>query len=197
MSRQTRLRWAIFVSGEGTNLQNVLELERHRLKKNQVALVVADRECPAIARAKKFKKPTFVIDPKSKSGNADLLQTLKKYKVDAIFLLGYMRILKANFLKAWDAPIVNLHPSVLPKFKGAHAIRDAIEAHEPTLGVTLHEVVEEVDSGRILRQIEFPRDSRWSFDEAVECVHAYERRIVSDYLLDLEEKRSIVQNKAE
>lgn len=191
------IRWAVFVSGQGTNLQNVLELERDRLKSSEIALIVSDRECPALKRAEQFKKAFVVLDPKAPHADATLIKTLKDHRISAIFLLGYMRILRLTFLKAWQGQLVNLHPSLLPKYKGANAIQKAFEANEKTLGVTLHEVVEEVDSGRILRQIEFARDPLWSLDEAVEAVHAHERKIVAEYLLDLEENVSIRQNTPE
>lgn len=178
--------WAIFVSGQGTNLQHVLELERDRLQVNRIQLVIADRECFALERAKKFNKPAIIVDPKSPNFETRLIEILSEYQINSIFLLGYMRILKPAFLDRWKGALINLHPSLLPKFKGANAIRDAIEADESHLGVTLHKVVADVDSGKILRQLKFERDRSLPLEQTIEIVHQYERKIVGDFLMDLE-----------
>jgi phosphoribosylglycinamide formyltransferase-1 len=188
------ISWAVFVSGQGTNLQHVLELERDHLKKNKVNLILADRPCVALERAQKFQKPILLWNPKALHAEDQMFEALRAHKIDAIFLLGYMRILKPSFLSRWKGPLVNLHPSLLPKYKGAHAIRDAFEAKEPILGVSLHKVVQEVDGGSILRQMEFARDPSWSLEETTNQVHSYERKIVGDFLMDLEENPSIVQD---
>lgn len=181
------MRWAVFVSGTGSNLQNFLDLERKRiLKKHRIVLVVADRPCPAIDKAKRAKKEVWIQSPKSEGFSKALLKALKAQRVDAIFLLGYMRILSEDFLKSWKKRIVNLHPSWLPQYPGLNAIERAVQADEDFLGVTLHEVVPEVDAGPILRQISFPRDRSLSLESLTEQVHAYERKLVTEFLLDLE-----------
>ncbi|MBN8555253.1 MAG: hypothetical protein J0L93_07405 [Deltaproteobacteria bacterium] len=183
------IRWAVFVSGEGSNLQHFLNLEKFSLKQNKIVCVIADRECRAVERAKKSKKKTAVIEP-GPAFSKQVLKFLKAEKVDAIFLLGFMRILKPDFLATFQKPIVNLHPSWLPHYKGKDAIQKAYEAEEDFMGVSLHHVVAEVDAGEILRQISFPvknsDGSRPSLSEITERTHEFERKIVSDYLFDLE-----------
>jgi phosphoribosylglycinamide formyltransferase-1 len=178
-------RWAVFVSGEGSNLQNFLDLEAD-LKNQKIAVVFADRDCRGIERAKEAGKPTMILSPKSPGWNASVLDFLKTHHVDSIFLLGYMRILSPEFLKAWEGALINLHPSWLPKYPGVEAVKRAFDAGEKFFGVTLHLVVEDVDAGQILRQISFPRDPKFSFDDVMKEVRRYEHKLVRDYLLDLD-----------
>lgn len=180
-------RWAVFVSGEGSNLQNVLELEQGRLRHERITAVFADRECRGIERARAFNKPTLILSPKVSGWTKSVLDFLSEHQVAAIFLLGYMRILPRDFLQSWKGRIVNLHPSWLPLYPGLESVKRAFEAGEKCFGVSLHEVVEEVDAGPILRQLSFPRPVGASFDGIMSEVHRYERRLVSDYLLDLDE----------
>jgi phosphoribosylglycinamide formyltransferase-1 len=181
------IRWAVFVSGQGTNLQNVLDLEKSELKSQKVVAVVSDRSCPGIERARAAQKETLVLSPKASDWNFRVLDFLKMQSVDSIFLLGYMRILPSVFLRAWKGRLVNLHPSLLPKYPGLDAVKRAFEAGDHVLGATLHEVVEAVDAGRILRQIQFSRNPNASFEETVSAVHAHEHRLVREYLVELEQ----------
>ncbi len=180
------VKWAIFVSGNGSNLQNVLELERDILKTQEVSLVVADRDCFALQRATHFGKMHLVIPAKR---DDEMLQTLRNQQVNSIFLLGYMRVLSEYFINTWKAPIINLHPSLLPKYRGLHAIQRSYDAKDNEAGVTLHEVVPELDAGPILKQLSFEVPKNISFDDFEVRIHSLERKIVSDYLLDLEHKR--------
>ncbi len=180
------IRWAVLVSGEGTNLQNFLDLESTKLKHQTVAFVASQRECQGILRATKAGKPTGIFNFKDSSGESDLLKKLSELQIDRIFLMGFMKILSSQFLSTWKSPIINLHPSLLPAFKGKDAVRQAIDAGEKILGVSLHDVVAEMDSGRILRQISFPLVEGISFEEQMKRVHGFEQKLVRDYLFDLE-----------
>lgn len=181
-------RWAVFVSGEGTNLQNFLDLEKSKLKNQILAAVISDRVCRGLERAKEYQKPTLTLSPKSPNWVEEVLAFLKLHQVDSIFLLGYMRILSPDFLKAWKGRLINLHPSWLPAYPGVESVRRAFEAGEKFFGVSLHEVVEVVDAGPILRQISFPRKPDHTFEQVLAEVHQHERKIVGDYLLDLDEQ---------
>src|SRR4051812_5315875 len=110
-----KLRWAVFVSGSGTNLQNFIDLESQLLNQKLVA-VVADRECKALERARVAHKDTLCLSPKDPHFNSETLDFLNSHGVNRIFLMGYMRILSKEFLAAWKDPILNLHPSLLPKY---------------------------------------------------------------------------------
>jgi len=178
-------RWAVFVSGRGSNLQNFLNLESE-LQKSKVVAVYANKECPAIERSKKAEKPALVLSPKEEGHSTKLLSFLKANEVQAIFMLGYMRILSSDFLKAWEGEIVNLHPSLLPKYPGLQAIERSYQSGDEFVGVSLHRVIEEVDAGGLLKQSKMKREPSWSLEETEEKLHELEKRIVREYLFDLE-----------
>ncbi len=181
------LRWAVFVSGEGSNLQNVLDLEAAGALKNQVVIAVhADRECPGIARARNYKKAIFVESPKQAQFEDHLLEFLAENRIDRLLLLGYMRILKGSFLRRWAKPVINLHPSLLPRYPGLNAIDQALQAGDREIGVTLHEVVEQVDAGPILKQYRLEVVPGVSRDDIVMQVHQRERELVRDFLVELD-----------
>lgn len=181
------MRWAVFVSGRGSNLKSVLEAEaRGEFQKNKVVLVHANRDCPALEIAQSFAKPTHVLSPNAEGFEEQLLSEFKKHEVSHVFLLGYMRLLSEKFLMSFKGPVVNLHPSLLPAYKGLRAIERAFEAKEEVMGVSLHEVIVELDSGRILKQAEVRRRPEWSLKEAEQAIHDLEHKIVREYLLDLE-----------
>lgn len=181
------IRWAVFVSGQGSNLENVLHLEKSKaLKSQKVSCVVADRVCPAIDKARKASKPVFVLSPKEEKFDQQLISFLKEYRVNRIFLLGYMKILPASFLSRWAKPIINLHPSLLPKYKGLHAIEQAFEAGDSELGPSLHDVVDDLDSGQILLQKSFPRLQDDDLQSISKKMHETEHELVQEYLLKLD-----------
>ena len=179
------IRWAIFVSGNGSNLQNLLDLEAARkFKRHQIVAVYADKDCPALARAQKFGKATLLRSPRDSD---EILAFLAEHRIDQIFLLGFMRLLKVEFLKKWAKPILNLHPSALPKYPGLDSIARAVAAKEPYLGVSLHEVIEAVDAGPLLRQITFPIAAfKDDLEKITAEVHRLERQMVADYFFDLD-----------
>ncbi len=182
-----KIRWAVFASGNGTNLQNFLNLEKQgMLPTQEIALVHVDRPCRAQDRAQLFNKAIVFKSSKDPDYTPALLERLNLEQIDRIFLLGYMRILKPDFLKAFSKPIINLHPSLLPKHRGLDAIRKAYEAGDEELGVSIHEVVEELDAGPILHQAKLVRNPNESLEELTERLHQLEYQSVRDYLLSLE-----------
>lgn len=123
----------------------------------EIALVLCDNpNAFALKRAAKLGLDTCVVERKNFASKAEfdsaIHQKLLRKKIEAIFLAGYMRILSPEFVRLWAWRIMNIHPSLLPKFPGAHAIREAFEAKEKETGVTVHFVDEGVDSGPIILQ---------------------------------------------
>lgn len=179
------VRWAVFASGNGTNLQNFLDIE-DRLKKQELIAVYADRECMAIDRARRAGKEIFVLDPNREGATTQILQFLKSLKINSIFLLGYMRLLKPDFLDDWTFPILNLHPSLLPKHKGLNAIKKAYDAGDTQVGVSIHLVTVDLDSGPLIRQTALERRQGESLEELEKRIHELEYEIVRELLFDLE-----------
>ncbi len=200
------IRWAIFVSGEGTNLQNVLELERDHLKTQEVALVLANRACRGLSRAELFKKPAYALPLSNSQFNelstnksssnilpsnnfeSQALDLLRDYRIDKVMLLGFMKILSKPFIEAFEGELINLHPSLLPRHRGLDAVKKAFDAGDTHLGISLHRVVPEVDAGEILLQKSVVRASHWTFDDALAAVHQIEYQGVREFLLSRENR---------
>ncbi len=152
---------AVFVSGSGTNLENIAQQSQTGRLGCEIALVVCDNPgAYALTRAKKFGLQTFVIDRKKFGSKAEfetkIQEALETKKVEGIFLAGYMRILGPEFVRRWAGKILNVHPSLLPKYPGAQSIKDAFDAKETETGVTIHFVDEGVDSGPVILQRKVP-----------------------------------------
>lgn len=148
---------AVFCSGNGSNFQAILDAARRGRLKAEVALMVCDNpKAFAIRRASKAGVPTVVLSPRLFGTREEyerfIARLLKCQKIDLIALAGFMRILTPTLLNAFRGRILNIHPSLLPAFKGAHAIRDAFETEVRWTGVTVHVVTRKLDSGPILAQ---------------------------------------------
>ena len=143
------MRLVVLCSGNGTNFENILRT----VHKHEVVLMIHNKEkCGAVKRAAKFGIPHIHIPHK----NEDLMiRTIRAFAPDLIVLAGYMRILSPRFIGSFDT-IINVHPSLLPKYKGAHAVEQALESGDTETGVTVHYVTEELDSGEILLQTKVP-----------------------------------------
>lgn len=149
--------FAVFVSGFGSNLQAIIEAVKKKQIKANLALVVSDKkDALALTRAKKANIKNIFIDPKSFKTKDDyeaaIIDELNKEKIDFIVLAGFMRILGKRLLNAYENKILNVHPALLPNFKGKTAIKDAFNVREKVTGVTIHFVTKEIDSGPIILQ---------------------------------------------
>lgn len=183
--------WAVFVSGKGSNLKNFLEIEASgRLNNQRLSLVVADKACPALEIAKSYGKPQFVLSPKEEAFSDLLIERLYQEQISDIFLMGYMRVLPLSFVSKWRGLLVNIHPSLLPKYKGLRAVERAYAAGDRKLGVSLHHVVEHVDSGELIDQRELLRQENESLEDIFVRIHSLEHQIVEDFLIRLESEAS-------
>ena len=135
-------------SGNGTNFENILRT----CSKDEVVIMIHDKKkCGAIKRAAKFGVPHCYVNAKDEDRMIDLFRV---WRVDLIVLAGYMRIIKNP--SAFPAPMINVHPSLLPKYKGLHAVEQAIDSGDAVSGCTVHFVNEELDGGEIILQGEVP-----------------------------------------
>lgn len=155
------MNFAVFCSGQGTNLRAIIDaVKRKRIKAN-LALVVCDNpKAPAIGRARRAGIETTVFDPKNFSSKKELeaavIRELKKRNIRLIALAGYMRILSGGFVRKYKNRILNVHPALLPAFKGGQAIKDALKYGVKITGPTVHLVTEEVDGGPVVLQAVCP-----------------------------------------
>ena len=135
-------------SGNGTNFENILRT----CNKDEVVIMIHNKKkCGAIKRAEKFGVPHCYVNAKDEDKMIDLFRV---WRVDLIVLAGYMRVIKNP--NAFPAPIINVHPSLLPKYKGLHAVEQALDSGDDVTGCTVHYVNEELDGGEIILQGEVP-----------------------------------------
>ena len=144
------MRLGIMCSGNGTNFENIIT--NPVCNKHEVVLMIHNtKECGAVARAAKFGIPHVRIPHKDEDR---MIELFRAWKVDLIILAGYMRVIKNP--AAFPAHMINVHPSLLPKYKGLNVVERAMEAGETVTGCTVHYVTEELDSGTIIAQQEVP-----------------------------------------
>lgn len=173
---------AVFCSGNGSNFQALIGSVRSGRLRARIAVMVCDNpKAHAIRRAVQAGVPVCVLSPKlfatREAHERVIVGILKTQKVDWIALAGYMRILTPYFIRAYRGRIVNIHPSYLPDFKGAHAIRDAYEAGVKRTGVTVHWVTEKLDSGRPILRERVPVRPGDTLAQLEKRIHAVEHRL--------------------
>ena len=142
------MRLGVMCSGNGTNFENIL---RTCTKHEVVVMIHNKKKCGALKRAAKFGVPHCYVNAKDEEKMIDLFRV---WRVDLIVLAGYMRIIKNP--DDFPAPIINVHPSLLPKYKGLHAVEQAMESGDKETGCTVHYVNEELDGGEIILQGKVP-----------------------------------------
>lgn len=167
----------VLISGSGSNLRALLDAADNPLFGARILAVGADNPADGLAHADLYGIPTFVVSPTnfaSREAWAEtLLESINFFKPDLVVLAGFMRILPANFVRALSPNLINTHPSLLPAFPGAHAVRDALNAGATTTGVTIHVVDEGVDTGPHIAQREVaiqPGDSEAELHERIKVV---------------------------
>ena len=160
-----KIRIAVFISGSGSNLQSIIDNIENGNLNCEISYVIADRECFGLERAEKHGIKSIMLDKKL-FGNklSDEISAILENgieKTDYIVLAGYLSILSESFINKWNRKIINIHPSLLPKFggKGMYGMnvhRAVIEAKETESGCTIHFVDTGVDTGEIILQIKVP-----------------------------------------
>jgi phosphoribosylglycinamide formyltransferase-1 len=145
-------RVAVLVSGRGSNLKALID----QAAGYEIGLVASNRpQAQALDVARAAGLPTWTLDSRGvdrEDFDAMLTRSLEDHRVGTIVLAGYMRLLSSGFIARWHGRIVNIHPSLLPKYRGLDTHRRALTAGEKVTGCTVHVVTEELDSGEILAQ---------------------------------------------
>ncbi len=171
----------VLVSGNGTNLQALIDAQ---LPISAVASNRRDVHALLRAQAAGIPTATFSLDCHTDREERDLVMAtwLEEHEVELVVLAGYMHLLTKPFLDRFPERIVNVHPSLLPAFPGAHAIDDALAAGVATTGVTVHVVDEGLDTGPVLRQEEVEVAPAATL---VERIHAVEHRLLPEVVREL------------
>ena len=170
-------KWAFFISGRGSNMVALLD----HLSELDVRLIISNRRAAdGLGKARRRGIPTLHFS-KDKSWE-DLSQNLIDIGVNAIFLVGFMKIIPESFIREWSGQILNVHPSLLPSYPGLNSIERAFEENKP-MGVTIHEVTEDVDAGKIIIQkqlVTAPQNSGLSLNELEFEIHLIEHQLVRE-----------------
>lgn len=171
----------VLVSGNGTNLQALID------DGLPISAVAANRkDAYALVRAREagIATATFSLDCHESREERDLLMAtwLEEHGVELVVLAGYMHLLTEPFLRRFPERIVNVHPSLLPAFPGAHAIRDAVAAGADPTGVTVHYVDRGLDTGQVLAQERVALEPKSTLEERI---HAVEHRLLPRVVREL------------
>ncbi len=181
------MNFAVLASGRGSNLQAIIEAIKAGKIKADLKVVVSDKkDAYALEHARQAGIPDVFISPKDfqdrESFDRAVVERLREFNIDFVVLAGYMRLLSGYFIGQYPNKILNIHPSLLPDFKGAHAIKDAFEHSVAVTGVTVHIVVEEMDAGPIIKQESLPIEPHDTLESLEEKIHKLEHRIYPEVI---------------
>lgn len=181
-AKRPPLRIGVLLSGSGTNLQAIIDRIEAGTLDASIELVVSSRpDAYGIRRAERHGLQTLTL---SRELYADPLVAdeiiateLKMHNVDYVIMAGYMRMVHEPILMSYPNKVVNLHPALLPSFKGAHAIQDAYDYGVKVTGVTVHFADDKYDCGPIIAQQALVVQEEWTVDELEEHIHAIEHEL--------------------
>lgn len=185
------VKLAILFSGNGSNLENLLQKLHHkRFKNNEFEVVLClcnNKNAFGIKRARKFGLESIVVEhknfPTREAFDSELVRLIKQSGADLTILAGFMRILSPIFTQ--NVKAINLHPSLLPLFKGANAIKESFESDMKVAGVSIHYVNEELDGGQIIAQKAFEKTPQMSLTDFEAQIHALEYELLPKTIIQL------------
>jgi phosphoribosylglycinamide formyltransferase-1 len=194
-----KLPIAVFVSGRGSNLQSIIDAIENGKLDAEIKLVVSNRsKAYALERCKKHNIPYEVIPSKSYANPIEwgeaLINTVKKSGAELIVLAGFMKVVPENFIKAFENRIINIHPSLLPAFKGLEAQKQAYNYGVTLTGCTVHLVIPELDSGPVIAQAVVPVLPNDTAETLANRILQYEHRIYPQVIQWFAENRIKVEN---
>ena len=167
-----KLKISVFISGRGTNLKSIIKFSKNKDSRVEIGLIVSNnKNAKGLTFANKYKIKSLIINYKNKKkAEEKILINLKKNKIDFICLAGFMKILSKKIIKKYKNKILNIHPSLLPKYKGLNTHRRVIQNNEKFTGCTVHLVNSKLDSGKIILQKKikiFKRDNENSLAKRI------------------------------
>ncbi len=177
------MKIAVLASGNGTNLQALIDAQaKGELAGGEINIVISDNpDAFALKRAEKAGIKTFVLKAAAGESREEydkkIVKKLKEEMVELVVLAGFMRILSDHFVNSFRNKMMNIHPALLPSFKGAHGIKDAFDHGVKATGVTVHFVTSELDSGPIILQKSVSVEENDTLDTLEEKIHKVEHRL--------------------
>ncbi len=156
-----KLNTCVFISGKGSNLRRlILNSNKYNFPIKIKLVVCNNKNAEGLKLAKKWSIPCFILNKKQGLSDNRMLIKLKSYKIDLILLAGYMKILSKRFIRSFGKSIINIHPSLLPKFKGLNTFERILKKKEKKTGCTVHFVNEKLDDGKIILRKFFYLDKK-------------------------------------
>ena len=148
-----KINIAVFISGQGSNLRSLIKFQKKKSKYKINLIISNNSKAKGLVYSKKFKIKKKIINySNTKNAEKKILKYLKKNDIKLICLAGFMKILSKNFIKSFNNKIINIHPSLLPKYKGLNTHHRAINNNDKYSGCTVHYVSSRLDSGKIIMQ---------------------------------------------
>lgn len=180
----------IFASGNGSNFEAIIQsIESKQLKVNCVGCIVDKENVFVIERAKNHSIPVYLCLRKDFNSKVEMEESMLKqlsiWKCDFIVCAGYMRIIGETLLSVYKNRIINIHPSLLPKYRGKDALGQALANKDRRLGITVHYVDEGMDTGQIIKQMEFVVKEDESREEIEHKLHKLEHHFYPAVLKEL------------
>lgn len=191
---------AIFCSGFGSNLLAIINAVKKGKIKAKIALVLSDKiDAFALVRAKKNNIPILHVDPADfktrTSYDRFVIRHLRKSKIDFVILAGFMRIVSPYFIRQFKNKILNIHPALLPSFKGIHGIRDALDYGVKVTGVTVHFVNNELDGGPVILQQTINVRANDTEDSLAKRIHKLEHKLFPEAIRLLVEGKLTIKGR--
>ena len=181
----------VLISGSGSNLRALLEACDNPLFPAKILAVGSDKAAEGLSHAEEYGVPTFVVEPElfdsREKWSEVLLRNVQYHNPDLVVLAGFMKVLPAGFVSALSPNLINMHPSLLPAFPGAHAVRDAIAAGASVTGATVHIVDSGVDTGPVLAQREVAVANGISESDLHEQIKTIERALIVEVVSEIAE----------
>jgi len=178
---------AVVASGNGSNFQRLVEALRDT--RHSVSSLICDRkDAYVLERARLLGIPSYIVSYEGKSreeAEREIISTLKEYDISLIVLAGFMRLLSPQFVDTYPDRIINIHPSLLPKYPGTKGIEESYYSGDRELGITIHRVDYGLDTGPILFQKSFKRTGGESLKEIEERIHALEHKYYPEVIIEL------------
>lgn len=181
----------VLISGSGSNLRALLEACDNPLFPAKILAVGSDKAAEGLSHAEEYGVPTFVVEPELFDSRDQwsevLLRNVQYHNPDLVVLAGFMKVLPAGFVSALSPNLINMHPSLLPAFPGAHAVRDAVNAGASVTGATVHIVDAGVDTGPVLAQREVAVANGISESDLHEQIKTVERSLIVEVVSEIAE----------
>lgn len=192
---------AVFASGRGTNFSAIVRAVKKGTIKANLSLLVCDNpKAGAVARAKRSGIKIALVKREDFANRCDfekrIIQHLEENKIELIILAGFMRVLGPDLIQKFSNRILNIHPAILPSFKGTHSIKDAFDYGAKVTGVTVHFVDEQMDHGPIILQVPIKIEESDTLESLETKIHKLEHKIYLEAIrLFLEGKLQVIARK--